>query len=330
MLIEDYGEEAFLAELRELFAMTAVGVPAGIGDDAAVLAENALANVWTTDMMSEGVHFRKAWQSAGELGRKSLSVNLSDLAAMGAMPRYALLSLGIPAGTPVEFLRELCQGITEQAMQTSVAVVGGDTTASKDGLVISITLGGMVNEGEALLRNGAAVGDHILLTGYPGRAAAGMRLVAHGEASHPSLRQAFLSPRPRLGEGLIAREAGVTAMTDTSDGLASDLRHICRESGVGARLYREALPLDMELEDASVHHGWDIEKLMLCGGEDYELLMTVPPGRAEAAMARLTAVGGSLVADIGFVTAASEGITITGADGAVSDLPKRGFEHFRS
>lgn len=331
MLIEEYGEEAFLAELKAMFAPTAEGVPAGIGDDAAVLKAKDAANVWTTDMMIEGVHFRRQWQTAAELGRKALTVNLSDLASMGAYPRYALLSLGVPAGTAVEFLLQLCRGICDQAQEASVALIGGDTTASGSGLVISITLGGAVGEAEALLRSGASPGDRILLTGFPGRAAAGMRLLEAGDAgSYHSLRQAFILPQARLVEGRAAREAGVTAMTDTSDGLASDLRHICQQSGVGAQLSLAALPRHPQLASAAASRGWDIAELMLCGGEDYELLMTVPQALAAAAAARLAASAGVAVADIGAVTDAAMGITITAADGSVSELPERGFEHFRA
>lgn len=328
MLIEEYGEEAFLAELPDMF-LAANPVNVGVGDDAAVLAASSEVTVWSTDMLVEDVHFRRQWQSPAELGYKSLAVNLSDIAAMGAVPRVALLSLGLPKGTEVGFLRELCHGFASLARDTGVAIAGGDTTRSASGLVISVTLGGGLAGERAILRRGASAGDRVLVTGFPGRSAAGLKLAEAGDTGFPSLREAFIAPRARLNAGKAAAAAGITAMTDVSDGLASDLRHICAASGTGARIDAAALPVDSKLREAAAGHGWGLEELMLRGGEDYELLMTVPAERAPEAIKSLAALEGVPVTDIGVISGAGDGIILTGADGSERAMPARGFDHFQ-
>ncbi|MBE0429841.1 MAG: thiamine-phosphate kinase [Thermoleophilia bacterium] len=329
MLVAEIGEEALLKELRNLFAATARSVPVGIGDDAAVVEGAAgLQAVWTTDLFLEGVHFESGWQAPGQLGRKCLAVNLSDIAAMGAEPRYALFSLACPGDTDAGNIIDVARGLNDLAAETGVAVIGGDISESREGLLLSVAAGGLVPAGKAVLRSGARAGDAILVTGYLGNAAGGLTLRRKDiESEYRSLRDAFLSPVPRLAEALLAREAGATAMTDLSDGLASDLRHICVESGMGAEIYHERLPVHPELLEASSEYGWDLDNLVLAGGEDYGLLFTMPAGAADAAALAIEGQTGTSVAVIGEIKA-GKAMTVVCEYGRLADLPEHGFDHF--
>lgn len=331
MLVAELGEEALLERMRDLFEVPASSVAVGIGDDAAVIEPPTLQlqEVWTTDLMVEGVHFQTAWQTARELGRKSLAVNLSDIASMGASPRFALVSLACHPQTRVDFISGICEGIKELAIETGVVIIGGDTSASGEGLIISITVGGVVPGGEATLRNGARTGDRICVTGYIGCAAAGLRVVEAGASeAWPELRRAFVSPTARITAGTAAREAGATAMTDLSDGLASDLRHICDQSQVGAVVACEDLLIHPELRQACAGNNWDLEDLVLTGGEDYELLFTLPPGRHDEFCQAIEEAAGVPVTEIGEIVSRAAGLHIKGTDGSSRHFPAHGYEHF--
>jgi len=331
LLVARLGEEALLEKMRDLFEVQAPSVAVGIGDDAAVIEppDAKSQEVWTTDLMAEGIHFKTAWQTSRQLGRKSLAVNLSDIASMGASPRHALLSIACNPKTRVDFVIGICDGIKELATESGVTIIGGDTSASDEGMVISITVGGWVPAGEATLRNGARVGDRICVTGYVGCAAAGLRLVDAGVSeTWPQLHHAFISPTARISAGIAAREAGVTAMTDLSDGLASDLKHICDQSQVGAVVAFEDLLVHPELRQAAVANGWDLEDLVLTGGEDYELLFTLPPAKHDELSRAIEDAAGVPVTQIGEIVSRTAGLHITGADGSSRHFPPHGFEHF--
>lgn len=331
MLVAELGEEALLERMRDLFEVPVSSVAVGIGDDAAVIEPPTAQSqeVWTTDLMAEGIHFQTTWQTARELGRKSLAVNLSDIASMGASPRYALLSLACHPQTRVDFVMGICEGIKELATETGVAIIGGDTSASGEGLIISITVGGVVPRGEATLRSGARTGDRICVTGYIGCAAAGLRVVEAGASeAWPELRRSFVSPIARISAGTAAREAGVTAMTDLSDGLASDLKHICDQSLVGAVVAFEDILIHPELRQSTAGNGWDLEDLVLTGGEDYELLFTLPLGRHDELSRAIEQAAGVPVTEIGEIVSRAAGLHITGADGSSRHFPPHGYEHF--
>jgi len=330
LLIGDLGEEALLRQLRGIFNESAPDVLTGIGDDAAVIdIPPGSQGVWSTDLLLQGVHFESAWQTPRQLGAKSIAVNLSDLAAMGATPRFAMLSLALPPDIPVDYILEFCQGLAGEAVGAGVVVIGGDTTRSKSGLVVSVTAGGHIPAGGAVLRSGARLGDVILVTGQLGSAAAGLLAFENGVAErYPALVQAFIAPRARSSAGTAARESGATAMTDLSDGLASDLRHICEESCAGARIELERIPFLPQLETAADECGWDREKLMLTGGEDYELLLTVPgesAGRLREEIDRVAAVPTTV---IGEIMPPEYGIRLIDKSGAEKPMPEHGFDHF--
>lgn len=330
MLIGELGEEALLTQLRSLFAVTSTGVPVGVGDDAAVIdIPPGRQMVWSTDILVEGIHFLTPWQTARQLGRKCLAVNLSDIVAMGAVPGYALLTLALPPDTRVDFVLELCQGLCDLAVEEGIAVIGGDSSSSIEGMIISVTVGGLVPADEAVLRSGAAPEDAILVTGYLGSAAGGLKLLEQEAAPevYPELIASFREPRCLSPVAQAAVAAGVTAMTDISDGLSTDLSHLCQESGVGARIYRSRLPVHPQMSTAAESLGWDLESMVLGGGEDYGLLFTFPVASAEDAARHIAQSSGVKVTVIGEITTGRD-ITIINLDGKILPLAAQGYDHF--
>ncbi len=331
MLVSDLGEEGLLEQIRAIFADTASRIPVPIGDDAAVFdCPPGKQQVWTTDLMLEGVHFQRSWLTPGELGRKSLAVNLSDLAAMGARPGCVLLSLALPLDTEVEYVTDLCRGFSAMAREVDMPVAGGDTCRADKGLMVSVTAGGTVPQGGAMLRSGASKGDSLYVSGFPGSAAAGMRLIEAGRSEDfPGLREAFIAPRPRLDVGRSLAALGVGAGIDISDGIAVDLRHICRDSGVGAEVRLEELPVSAELEQACGQWGWLPWDLALGGGEDYELLFTVSE-TLTGQVASLSRELGVPLTRIGRITGADTGTVLVDGSGACTEMPLKGYDHFRT
>lgn len=301
-------ETGLIQLIRSQLPASARPIRKGIGDDAAVFAPSAGAEiVVTTDMLVEGVHFDLAYFEAEEIGHKALAVNLSDIAAMGAEPLYALTSLALPDSTPDDFVAALYRGLGELARRHRVDVIGGNLSRSPGPLVIDVTLLGESRSG-FLSRDGARPGDLVAVTGVLGKASAGLAaLRTHGRKAltlYPELAAAQLCPVPRLEEGrkLLGR---ATAGMDISDGLASDLHHLARESGVGIRLEEASLPLapGVTLENA------------LNGGEDYELLVTVPAPAPDLHC-------------IGVVTGNAGVVEMRHPDGRITPLPPRGWDHF--
>jgi thiamine-monophosphate kinase len=300
-------------------------VRCGIGDDCAVIAlpHSDEVLLYTTDLLVERVHFLRDGITPRQLGHKALAVNLSDIAAMGGTPREALVSLAIPPGIALAFLDELWAGLMDLADHHHTSVVGGDTTSSKVDLVLSLTLTGVALANRVLLRSGALVGDTIFVSGPIGESGAGLDALLGGKAADwPALVRRHLEPQPHLGVGQWLGQSGLAhAMIDVSDGMAQDLGHICEQSGVGARLFADALPLSPELVRYARAAGRDPADFALFGGEDYVLLCT---GAAELGP-RAAAAGHTLVA-IGEVTAS--GFCLRGPDGDVP-LRQAGFDHLR-
>lgn len=331
MLVNQLGEEALIGRMRDIFAPTSGGVPLAIGDDAAVMTipEDRQA-VWTTDLVLEGVHFERSWLTPRDLGRRTLAVNLSDLAAMGAEPMSALFSLACSGEEKVEILLNVCHGLAEMALEEGTAVVGGDTSGSGAGLVLSVAAVGTVPEGRAVSRSGASVGDTIYVTAYPGKAAAGYKLLMAGQGEESAaLCRAFIAPAPRLAAGKALAEMGVGAMIDLSDGLARDLRHICAESGAGAEISMQRMPIDPELSRIADQQGWSVEELILGGGEDYELLFTAGEELASG-IAALSRELDLQISAIGEIWEAGSGVMLIGLNGASKPLGIKGFDHFHA
>jgi len=301
-------------------------VPLGIGDDAAALLPTPHhLTLITSDMLLEGVHFDLSFCDPQSLGRKSLAVNLSDLAAMGARPRQFLLGIALPAELSLEFMDGFMAGVLAMAERFGVTLVGGDTCASKGGLAISITaLGEQVPE-RVVKRSGASVGDLIYLSGTVGDAAAGLAELRRG-VREGFLVERQLDPQPRVAAGVALAEAGLaSAMIDVSDGVLADLGHICELSGTGARLNLGGLPLSAEYRAAC---GADPFALALSGGEDYELLFCSPRDRRAEVEALFQKVG-LPVSLLGEITEGNQVELFTPA-GEPYTLARRGFDHFGS
>jgi thiamine-monophosphate kinase len=319
--------------LSREFGPAPAGVMLGIGDDcAAIEIPGPDYLLWTVDTMVEGVHFDLAYTTLSQLGWKSLTVNLSDIAAMGGDPGPALLSLGWPPDRDRSLALEFAAGLAQAAREYGATIIGGDTVASPGGLIITITLTGRVPAGQMLRRAGARAGDLIFVTGPLGEAAAGLALLRQGLELPANLKaaltEAHLRPRPNLRAGrLLAREGLATALIDTSDGIATDLYHICRASGVGARIPAASVPVSPRVTAAAPHLGCDPLDLALFGGEDYLLLFTATPEMAKRLPASFSRAGLAAPLPLGRIVTGDRVILAT-ATGEV-DISGRGYDHFR-
>lgn len=329
------GETGLIERLRVTYAgAVGGGLALAIGDDAAVLdVPVGLQIVVTTDLLIEGVHFRRDWSDAYSIGWKAAAVNLSDMAAMGANPTFTFVSLALPPDETVESTERLYDGLCDCLSRYGAKLAGGDTNRTLSGLVLNITQLGTVPTGHALKRTGAKVGDILLVTGTLGDSAAGLALLEQYGASKAeklcrSLVQSHRRPQPRVVAGLALRETGlVHACMDLSDGLAADLPKLCAASGVGAQVDVSRLPVSDDLAAMALEFGRPAWELALSGGEDYELLVAVAPADVEAACA-LVARAGTMLTPIGEIT--RTGLRVIGLDGA--DLPAvpSGWDHFAS
>jgi thiamine-monophosphate kinase len=307
--------------------VTRAEVRIGIGDDAAALAPSpGCVTLVTSDMLLEGIHFDLALCDPFTLGRKSLAVNLSDIAAMGGMPRHFLLSLALPEQLEVEFLDGFVEGLLEMAATFGVALIGGDTCASRSGLVISVTALGEQLPERVVRRSGARAGDLVFVTGTLGDAALGLKLLRGGERTGPAVMR-HLDPSPRVREGMALAEAGIpSAMIDISDGLLADLGHIINLSGKGAEVDLARLPLSDAFRAHLIPGGEDPFRLPLAGGEDYELLFTASPGCEKDALALLAGLGTQATV-IGEITGESM-LRVIDPSGSDYRGAARGYDHF--
>ncbi|MHB8067113.1 MAG: thiamine-phosphate kinase [Desulfobaccales bacterium] len=328
-----HGESALIAALHRLFGPPPAAVALGIGDDCAALAvagEDFL--LWTVDTLIEKVHFDLAYFSLPQLGRKALAVNLSDIAAMGGEPLYILLSLGWPRDRDVAGALALGTGLAQAAKEYGVAVIGGDTVASPAGVVITLTLLGRVPRDEMLQRRGAGVGDRVFVTGPLGEAAAGLEILKRGLSldaeSQAALHSAHLDPRPQLQAGrVLARAKLATALIDLSDGVATDLGHVCLASGVGAHIASATAPVSSRVKTVAAYLGLDPLDLALKGGEDYQLLFTSPPEKAPALFQAFAQAGLPPPLPLGEIID-SAGVFLETAEGE-KEITGQGFDHFR-
>ncbi len=299
----------------------------GIGDDAAAWYGNDSIQLATVDSLIQDVHFSLGITSWEELGWRAIAVNLSDIAAMGGLPKYALVSLALPDHTEVENVTALYKGMIELAQQFEVAIVGGNISSAPL-LVINITiLGNTKSQAQHILtRSAAKPGEKVAVTGYLGAAAAGLEALSKhmtldSEATD-SLKKAFLHPYPRVAEGQQLIEQGVRAAIDISDGLISDLGHICQASQVSARIEIDRVPVQPAVK---ANFGDRALELALSGGEDYELLFTA----SAEVIDKVRAAASCPITVIGEITADRTGeISLVDGKGNLVNLPKAGWEHF--
>ena len=332
MKVSELGEFGLIDLLAEMVSSSRDGqltswrqLIAGIGDDAAVWHGGASTQLATVDSLIQDVHFSLGMGSWEDLGWRALAVNLSDIAAMGGVPGYALVSLALPGDTEVEDVSALYKGMIELAQQFEVAIVGGDTSSAPL-VAINITVLGSAQNKQILARSTAQAGEKIAVTGYLGTAAAGLKMLTEQLELDPEaaacLKEAFLRPYPRIVEGQLLVEHGVKTAIDISDGLISDLNHICQASRVSARIEVDRVPIEPMVRANFTEEPLE---LALSGGEDYELLFTasaeVIEGVKRAASCPVTVIGE--------IVAGKKGeITLVDRKGKPVSLDRRGWEHF--
>jgi thiamine-monophosphate kinase len=350
--ISEIGEFGLIERLSAIAAPTiknAPGLVEGIGDDCAVYRTGGhMVQVATTDLLVEQVHFDLLTTPMHHLGSKAISVNVSDVCAMNAEPRYALVSIAVPRNVSVEMVEELYRGMAHAASLYSLAIAGGDTSSSPGGLMISVTMIGETAEEHLALRKGAMPGDIICVTGTLGGSNAGLKVLLRERAmmmeqlrnkepynkdvmaelqEYTGAIRHHLLPKARLDTIRFFRDKKIvpTSMIDISDGLASDLGHICRRSGVGAHIEEGRIPILPEARAIADEFQEDALSWALSGGEDYQLLFTVPIGRYDDIAENRE------ISIIGKITEPEEGLLLTDIYGMTINLAdsEGGFDHFR-
>lgn len=315
---------------------TGPGVKTGIGDDAAVLSCEP-GDEWlaTTDSMVEGVHFAAATIPWRDIGYKCVAASISDIAAMGGIPRYVLMSL-VLSGTGQELalqsLEDLYDGIGDCAVMYNCQVVGGNVTRTSGPVVLTSTVLGTVPSGRALLRSGAQPGDLVFVTGPVGASAAGLQLLLHprtipADEALP-LYRAHQRPTPQVTAGTVLREVGASSCNDISDGLASELNEIAKASGVRLRIDRARIPIIPEVRNFARLEGIDPLRYALYGGEDYQLVGTAEPFAFARALTQLQALGINLT-QIGRVER-GDGVVAEGGGRGLEVIEAKGYNHFNS
>ena len=331
MELKKLGEFGLIKKFARCAGVNHPDVIKGIGDDAAVIrSSKTQCQLLTTDTLIEGIHFEPSFTTPYLLGKKSIAVNLSDIAAMGGTPVCFVVSLSILPRTPYEFIHKFYQGMIQAARAFGVSLAGGDTTGSRDHMVITITVLGTARADRIIYRHGARPGDAIYVTGFLGDAALGLSLIKRRKALsriRPLIKK-HLDPLPRVAEGnRISRMHLASSMIDISDGLLADLRHILKESQAGARIWRNRLPLSPQYQKHWQEGAGDRYAPALCGGEDYELLFTVPPNKQKR-VAALERACGIPVTCIGEITGKKGTLKILDEQNKEVAYEKEGFAHF--
>ena len=335
--ISALGEFGLIDHLTEGLENVNASTIVGVGDDCAVLRYPSSDVLVTTDLLLEGIHFDLTYVPLKHLGYKAVMVNLSDICAMNGTPRQITVSLGISKRFSVEDIEELYAGMRLACQAAHVDIVGGDTTSSLTGLTISITAIGEAATGAAVLRSGAKPTDLICATGDLGAAYMGLQLLEREKAvlqgstadmqpdfsGREYLLERQLKPEARLDIVSILAQKGIhpTAMMDISDGLSSEVLHICRQSHVGCRLYEEHIPLDYQTAATAEEFNLNVSTCALNGGEDYELLFTVPLEEYD----KVSQLEG--VRLVGHITAPDLGTLLVTRDGQEITLKAQGFQH---
>ena len=335
MMVRELGEFALLARLqRRLKQADAPPVVRGIGDDCAVLRPaDGHDLLVTTDTQEEGVHFRRDWSTPEDIGWRCLAVNVSDVAAMGGAPLGAVVALSLPETLPVAFVEAMYDGMNALAEAYDCPIIGGNISKSAEPLSVTITVLGSAPRDGSLYRASARAGDGIWITGDLGAAKAGLEALIHPQAVAGLPTEAVLSryrrPFPRLKEALYLRQHGARSLIDLSDGLSSDLAHVCEASGVGARLHADRIPISDETGKVANALGLDALTMALHGGEDFELCLTAPSAVAEALEQGFRKRFDCPLTRIGTIQTGA-GVTLCHSDGGEVPLIAGGYDHFMS
>lgn len=335
MSLKEIGEFGFIKRISRGCLIQPDRIIKGIGDDAAAFIPEAdKAALITTDLLVERVHFLRTSISGFDLGYKSLAVNLSDIAAMGGTALEAFVSIAVPADCSLSYLEALYDGMKKLAAAFDVNILGGDTTTSKIDLIINVVVYGAVAREQMLCRDAARPGDIIFSTGNLGDSRAGLHLILNNiPAATDQLRnlvRAHRRPEPHLREGrFLAQQSGVRAAIDISDGLSSDLGHIVEESGVGATLRYENIPVSEDLKAFCGQFDFDPGEYALSGGEDYTLLCTIAPAEAERIAGKFQTTFKRRLYRIGEITAEKK-MQLIYPDRSSRPIDPTGWDHFRA
>jgi len=334
----DYGEFGLIHHLTKNLELQNASSILGVGDDAAVIDHFGKQTVVTTDLLLEGVHFDLAYTPLKHLGYKSVVVNLSDVYAMNATPTQITLSIGISSKVSVEALEEFYEGVYIACEEYGVDLVGGDTSASQKGFIISVTAIGEVNEEKVVKRSTAQKGDLICVSGDLGGAYIGLlflerekKIFLESPQVQPDLENEsyvigrLLKPKARKEIVEFLEKQGVvpTSMMDISDGLSTEILHICEKSGVGAVIYEEKIPISEDTRNAAYKFEIDPTACALSGGEDYELLFTIKQDDYE----KLTL--SEQISVIGYIAEADQGAKIKTKGGNTFDITAQGWNAFK-
>lgn len=312
MKVKDIGEFGLIERITKKLKDKDVLV--GIGDDAAVIKTEKGLQVLTTDCLVEGDHFRREWFTPEQIGMKAIEINVSDIAAMGAIPKYVLVELALPEDLDVEFVEELYKGMWKVCDKYNIEIIGGNMTHCEN-IVISITLTGEVDKNNICLRRGAKPGDFIFVSGHLGNGRAGLRLFQEDLKGFEQVRKSYLEPKAQLETALkIATYAN--SMIDVSDGLAPEIKHICDESNCGAVIYKDKIPIKDEVRNVARMLNEDEYDYALFGGEDFELVFTV-------SKEKLDKVNGLLVGEI----IKNREIKLS-SNGKEKEITESGYDHF--
>lgn len=330
----DIGEFGLISRLSSADGLAGEGLVCGIGDDAAAVripADRLL--VATCDAQIEGIHFRKEWVSAEEIGKKAAEVNLSDIASMGGMPRFALVSLALPPKTLVSVVEGLYTGLRTALRPWDAVIIGGNIACLPERLVVDITLLGEVHPAHMMRRDGARVGDLICVTGSLGASTAGLMVLRApalpvSDRHRMEARTAHCTPQARVAEGqFLSGSRLVTSCVDVSDGLLQDMGHITEKSNVAAVIDTSRVPIAECAEAIAGAAHADPLRLALGGGEDFELLFTSPQTSAESVIANLERETGTRASIIGRIVRGPPRVTVE-RKGVPVTVPGAGFDHF--
>lgn len=335
--LSSIGEFGLIDRIQRIIEQEGVrhsSVSLGIGDDAASFRpRRGYELLVTCDCIVEGRHYLSGVITPHDLGRRAMTLNISDIGAMGGSPLHALVSLGLKGESKLTDIEAIYRGFLTELNPLGASIIGGNLTKAVGAMFIDITLIGEVKEDHIVRRSTAEEGDVILVTGYPGQAAAGLNLLLKETPSpdllnHPLVRE-YNTPSHRAREGRAVGLSGLAgAMIDTSDGFMGDLGHICDESNVGAVLYQNALPLSDALKSTARELGKDPLDLFLGESDDYELIMTCHPDNVPSLKTVIASVSDVPVHSVGRITNRSEGIRIELPDGTRQVMRTGGWDHF--
>lgn len=324
--LAETGELAFISAIRAMLPEPGGMIVRATGEDCLVTAAPDGGMLHTIDTFVDGVHFDPAFFGWDAIGRRIMAASVSDIAAMAGIPAFSLVSMSMPGSALLDDMAALFRGMQEAAEGYGCPVAGGETTSTPGPVTVTITVAGTAEPSGAVTRAGARSGNRVFITGTIGDAMAGLRVFARGIAGYDSLRRAFSSPKAQVTAAqALAAAYDLTAMIDISDGLATDLRHICTESGAGAEIVAERLPLSDEFRAFAAAEGLDAVEFAVRSGEEFQLLFTSGneriPDTFEAAGLRVTCIGE--------ITGAGQGIRLVDAGGGRQPLTSQGYEHFR-